>query len=103
MRILWVKVGGLWPLDSGGRLRSFHTIAELTRRHRVTLLTTHGSRDDPAGLAAQLAGCERVISLPYTVPKQGSARFVGALLRSWLSRLPVDLWRWRISAVRKQV
>jgi len=103
MRILWVKLGGLWPLDSGGRLRTFHTVAELTRRHRVTLVTTHGPRDDPAGLEAQLAGCERVISLPYAVPKQGSARFARAVLGSWLSPLPVDLWRWRIPAVRNEV
>jgi len=103
MRILWVKLGGLWPLNTGGRLRSFHIIAELTRRHRVTLVTTHGPRDDPAGLAAQLVSCEQVISLPYAVPKQGSARFAAAVLGSWLSLLPVDLWRWRIPAVRKEV
>ena len=52
MRILWVKPGGLWPLDTGGRLRSFHLVAELSRRHRMTLLTTHGRADDPQGLAA---------------------------------------------------
>ena len=32
MRILWVKIGGLWPLNMGGRLRSFHAIAELAKR-----------------------------------------------------------------------
>jgi hypothetical protein len=26
---LWVKVGGLWPLTTGGRLRSFHMLAEI--------------------------------------------------------------------------
>jgi len=103
MRILWVKVGGLWPLNTGGRSRSFHILAELTRRHRVTLVTTHGLRDDPTGLGAQLAGCEQVISLPYAAPKQGSARFAGAVLGSWLSTLPVDVWRWRIPAMQKEV
>src|SRR2546430_2049494 len=101
MRILWVKLGGLWPLNTGGRLRSFHIIAELTRRHRVTLVTTHGPRDDPAGLAAQLVSCEQVISLPYAVPKQGSARFAAAVLGSWLSLLPVDLWRGRVPPLRE--
>src|SRR5207249_766173 len=61
MRILWVKVGGLWPLNTGGRLRSFHTIAQLARRHRVTVLTTHGPADAPEGLDAQLADCEQVL------------------------------------------
>jgi polysaccharide biosynthesis protein PslH len=103
MRILWVKVGGLWPLDTGGRLRSFHIIDELSRRHRLTVLTTHGPGDDPAGLARQLPRCERVVSLPYALAKRESVRFAAALLRSWLSPLPVDLWKSRVPALRRDV
>jgi len=102
MRILWVKVGGLWPLNTGGRLRSFHIISELSRRHRVTLLTTHGPADDPAGLAAALPRCETVESFPMRIAKHGSARFVTALLRSWLSPLPVDVWKSRVASLRRE-
>ena len=103
MRILWVKVGGLWPLNTGGRLRSFYIISELARRHRVILLTSHGPTDDQEGLAAGLSRCERVISVPYAIPKHGSARFALALLRSWFSPLPVDIWKCRIPALHKEV
>ena len=54
MRIL-VKMGGLWPSTTGRRVRSLHTIAELSRRHQVTVITTHGVGDDPEGLARHLA------------------------------------------------
>lgn len=103
MHILWVKVGGLWPLNMGGRLRSFHTIAELARRHRVTVLTTHGPGEEPDALAAQLPGCESVESFFHRAGKVGSASFVRALARSWLSPLPVDLWKWRVPALREAV
>jgi sugar transferase (PEP-CTERM/EpsH1 system associated) len=103
MRILWVKPGGLWPLNTGGRLRSFHLIAELSRRHRVTVLTTHGAADDPQGLASHLPACERVESVPYTLPKVGTARFALAVARSWMSRYPADLWRWRPAELRAGV
>src|SRR2546427_2139273 len=103
MRILWVKVGGLWPLNAGGRLRSFHIIGQLGRRHRVTLLTTHGPRDDPEGLAARLSNCEHVISVPCAIPKRTSPWFALALLRSWLSPLPVDLWKCRVPALAQEV
>jgi len=103
MRILWVNVDGLWPLNTGGRLRSFHIVAELTRRHRVTVVTAHGPQGDPAGLAAQLTRCDRVISLPYAAPKRGTARFAAALARSWLSPLPVHIRKWRSAAVRQEV
>jgi len=103
MRLVWVKVGGLWPLNTGGRARSFHIISELSQRHRVTLLTTHGRGDDPGGLAARLPQCERVVSIPHAAPKRGGAGFATALLGSWLSPYPVDLWRWRAPALRDEV
>jgi sugar transferase (PEP-CTERM/EpsH1 system associated) len=101
MRLLWVKPGGLWPLNTGGRLRSFHTISELSRRHRVAVLTTHGPHDDPAELAVQLPRCD-VQSFPHRPPKQGSWRLAGALAGSWLSARPVDLWKWTVPRLRAE-
>ncbi|HSB80585.1 MAG TPA: glycosyltransferase family 4 protein [Candidatus Methylomirabilis sp.] len=101
MRILWVKVGGLWPLNTGGRLRSFHILSELSRHHPVTLLTTHGPDDDPEELPRRLPHCRGVRSMPATLPKRGSARFVGALLRSWLSSLPLDINKCRVPDLRR--
>jgi protein-tyrosine-phosphatase/glycosyltransferase involved in cell wall biosynthesis len=103
VRILWVKVGGLWPLNTGGRLRSFNVLSELARRHRVTLLTTHGPGDDPGALAAALPGLQEVASLPFAIPKRTSLRFAAAYLRSWPSRLPVDLHKFRVAALSREV
>jgi glycosyltransferase involved in cell wall biosynthesis len=102
MKILWVKIGGLWPLDTGGRLRTFHILSELSRRHAVTVLTTHGPAEDPDGLAAALPHAT-VRSVPHVIPKQGTPRFAAALARSWLSPLPADLLRCRVPALAGQV
>ena len=90
-----MTMGGLWPSTTGGRVRSLHTIAELSRRHQVTVVTTHGIGDDPEGLARHLSHCDRVISRPYVVPKRGSAEFPAALLRSWMSASWIVRRRWR--------
>jgi polysaccharide biosynthesis protein PslH len=103
MHILWVKVGGLWPLNTGGRLRSFHLIRELSQRHQLTVLTTHGPGDDPALLTEHLSGCARIVSLPYEIPKRDTARFAAALIRSWFSVYPVDLWKCRVAALANEV
>jgi sugar transferase (PEP-CTERM/EpsH1 system associated) len=100
MRILWVKMNGLWPANTGGRVRSLQIISALSRRHRVTLVTTHGSGDDPGGLSRQLPGCHRIYSIPFSVPKRGDSRFPASVARSWFSRDPVDLWKWRVKEVR---
>jgi len=103
MRILWVKMGGLWPSTTGGRVRSLQIISELSRRHDVSVVTTHGEGDDPEGLARRLSQCERVVSLPFTPPKRGTAAFAAALARSWFSTYPVDLWKWRVPELREHV
>jgi glycosyltransferase involved in cell wall biosynthesis len=103
MRILWVKMGGLWPATSGGRVRSLQIVSALARRHRVTVLTTHGPGDDPDGLARQLSHCQRVVSIPLAVAKRGDAAFAASVARSWLSPYPVDLWKWRLPSLRDEV
>ena len=62
MRILWVKVGGLWPPNAGGRLRSFHLAAQLARRHRVTVATTHAHGEDPEALGRAVPELAEVVS-----------------------------------------
>jgi glycosyltransferase involved in cell wall biosynthesis len=102
MRILWVKMGGLWPPTSGGRIRSLEILSAMSRQHEVTVLTTHGLEDDPDGLVQRLPRC-LVYSVPFTAPRLGSSAFALALARSWISPLPVDLWKWRSKAVHEQV
>jgi len=102
MRLLWVKMGGLWPSTSGGRIRSLEILSCLSQRHEVTVLTTEGPDDDPEGLARRLPHC-RIMSVPFVAPRLGSASFAVALARSWLSPLPVDLWKWRVDAIRDRV
>lgn len=103
MNILWVKMGGLWPATTGGRVRSLHIVSQLARRHTVTVVTTHGEGDDPAGLERRLPPGTRVVSIPYHALKRGDAAFPLALVRSWPSRYPVDLWKWQVPAVREHV
>jgi glycosyltransferase involved in cell wall biosynthesis len=101
--MLWIKVGGLWPPTAGGRLRSYHMLAELSRRHRLSIVTTHAPGDDPATLRNRLPAAESVLSVPHAAPKQGSAGFALALARSWMSPLPVDVLRWRAPGVGQAV
>jgi protein-tyrosine-phosphatase/glycosyltransferase involved in cell wall biosynthesis len=103
MRILWVKVGGIWPPETGGRIRTFHLISELARRHRVILATTHVPGEDPGAGAASFPACERILSLPARIPKRGSLRFLLALARSWPTRLPLDLAKFRVPELAREV
>lgn len=101
MRIVWVKMGGLWPLTSGGRQRSFHTLRELSRRHQVILVTTEGAGEDTVGLSTALGPGVRVHAWPVKAAFRGSVRGAAALAKSWLSREPAALSKWRVAGLRR--
>ncbi|HKT31105.1 MAG TPA: glycosyltransferase family 4 protein [Gammaproteobacteria bacterium] len=102
MRILWIKIGGLWPCNTGGRLRSFHLLRELSKQHTVTLLTSSDDVEQERALRAQLPQCREIICIPHRMPKWRSLRFALALVGSWLSALPVDMRRSRIARLRAE-
>lgn len=103
MRILWVKIGGLWPLDRGGRLRSFNLLHELSRTHEITVITTREPGFPADELARRLPDCRDVIEIPYRPVKHADRRFPFVFAKSWLAGRPVDIERARIPALAKVV
>jgi sugar transferase (PEP-CTERM/EpsH1 system associated) len=84
MRILWVKAGGLVPLDSGGKIRSFQTLKELSQRHEITLYTFYEAHSDDVHdqLRDMLA---RVIMRPLELPRRRSVADYALFARIILS------------------
>lgn len=72
MKILWVKSGGLVPLDHGGRIRSYQLAKELAREHDVSLFTFYA--EDPHDSHKELEQIfARVIGIPLHIPPAKSA------------------------------
>jgi sugar transferase (PEP-CTERM/EpsH1 system associated) len=71
LRVLWVKSGGLLPLDTGGKIRSFQLAKQLAKKHQVTLFTFYP--EDPADRHAELEQTfSRVIRIPMRLAKRAS-------------------------------
>jgi sugar transferase (PEP-CTERM/EpsH1 system associated) len=66
-----VKAGGLVPLDSGGRIRSYNILRQLAREHRVTYFGFHAEQDDAAHAELEKF-CERVVRCPLKLPEAKS-------------------------------
>ena len=54
MKILWVKAGGLVPPDTGGKIRSYNILRELSRAHSVTFFTFYAALVGLANLAVDV-------------------------------------------------
>ncbi len=103
MRILWVKLGGLWPLNSGGRLRSFNLLRELSREHDVTVATTREPWNPEGVLSRELPDCRSIIEIPHHPVKHSDPRFPFLLAKSWIVGRPVDIERSRVPELAASV
>jgi glycosyltransferase involved in cell wall biosynthesis len=75
VKILWVKPGKLLPLDTGGKLRSYNILRQLSAAHQVTYLSYYsGDRD-------QAYEQEVLQHLPGTIPVHTAVSDVTGLRR----------------------
>ena len=89
MRILWLKTAPLHPLDTGGKLRTYHMLRALCQRHEVTYLSLlpKGTPDEAVAGASEYSSTQ--LWIPHDQPHRRSARFAaGAALNALASRRP---------------
>src|SRR4051794_6789560 len=82
LNILWLKSGALHPLDTGGKLRTYNMLHELSRTHRITYLSLC-SPETPASskeLAEEYSHDQMWI--PWSEAPKRSLRFAVDLARN---------------------
>jgi sugar transferase (PEP-CTERM/EpsH1 system associated) len=103
MKILWLNAGLLLPLDKGGKLRTWHVMRHLARRHDITYL----SFEDATQTAADRDGMREVCSRLETVPRRDAAkgtwRFYADAAGYIVDRVPYAVAKYRSAAYRAKV
>ena len=95
MKILWLNAGLLLPLDKGGKLRTWHLMRHLARRHEITYL----SFSDPADTREHREGmrqvARRVETIPRTDPPKGTPAFYVDAGKYVIDRTPYAVAKYR--------
>jgi len=86
VKILWVKAGGLLPLDSGGKIRSYHILRELARNHQVTYFGFHAQQENATHRELEHI-FQQVVCCPLSLPV---AKSRAELLQYGLSIFSLD-------------
>ncbi|HTQ96823.1 MAG TPA: glycosyltransferase family 4 protein [Candidatus Acidoferrum sp.] len=86
MKILWVKAGGLYPPNVGGRIRSYQILKELAKQHSVTIFTYYAATGEDRHHVLERE-FSRVVSIPLSVP---TGRALGEALK-YVRFLPSSL------------
>ena len=75
MRILWLKSDLLLPLDKGGKLRTWHLMRHLARRHEITYLAFAEQGTPAADVDGMRQVAARVETVERSEPAKGTLRF----------------------------
>lgn len=100
MKILWIKAGGVVPLDSGGKIRSYHILHELSQQHEVTLFTFYAGASE--GMHSDVSKVlKKVICVPLNLPSSRSVRGLANYIAHSFSPLPYSMAKYYCSEVSR--
>ncbi len=103
MRILWLKSDLLLPLDKGGKLRTWHLMRHLARRHDITYLAFAEPDTPRAHLEGMAEVASRVETIPMADASKGSLRFYLNAAAHIVDPLPYAVGKYRSRAYRRRL
>ncbi len=103
MRILWLKSDLLLPLDKGGRLRTWHLLRHLARRHEIAYVSFADPGTPPEHLDGMRTVASRIDTIERSDPPKGSLRFYLDAARHVADPLPYAVGKYRSRAFRRIV
>ena len=103
MRLLWMKSDVLLPLDTGGKLRTWHLMRHLAARHDITYLgfSTPDQRREHIEGMHEVARAVHVV--PRSHPAKGSLNFYAGAAAHLLDPLPYAVGKYRSRAFRRRL
>jgi sugar transferase (PEP-CTERM/EpsH1 system associated) len=103
MRILWLKSDLLLPLDKGGKLRTWHLMRHLARRHEITYLAFAEPGTPQADIDGMKAVASRIETIERSDPSKGSFRFYADAALHVVDSLPYAVGKYRSRAFRRKL
>jgi polysaccharide biosynthesis protein PslH len=103
MTILWLSAGLLLPLDKGGKLRTWHLMRHLARRHHITFLSFADPETPEPHRAGMFEVCADLITVPRRDPAKGTARFVLDAATHVVRPLPYAVGKYRSPELRQRL
>jgi polysaccharide biosynthesis protein PslH len=103
-KILWIKADPLYPLDSGGKIRTFQMLKEWHSWHHITYLALF-----PAGMSEAAKSHASSYSSAQTwipwkdQPKRSLAFYLGLLKNLVFSRSPYVIDKYRSAAASSEI
>ena len=96
LKILWLKTGPLYPLDTGGKIRTYNMLKELKKMHHITYLSqiSIGTEKETTKNAAEY--CQEAIWIPWEETSKDNYKLYIELFQNMLfSDLPYAVQKYQ--------
>lgn len=103
MRILWLKSDLLLPLDKGGKLRTWHLMRQLAKRHAITFLSYADPDQPPDDVQGMREVAADVITVPRRDPAKGTVAFYADAARHLIDRRPYAVAKYESREYRQAI
>ena len=103
MRLLWIKSDVLLPLDTGGKLRTWHLLRHVAAHHEVTYLGFAAPDQRAEHVDGMHEVARHVHVVPRTNPPKGSLRFYADAVLHLADPLPYAVGKYRSRAFRRRL
>ena len=103
MKLLWLNAGLLLPLDKGGKLRTWHLMRQLARRHDISYLSFADPTSSPADVCGMREVASEVVTIPRSETPKGTAKFYTEAARYLVDRIPYAVAKYRSSEYRAAI
>lgn len=103
MRILWLKTDLLHPVDTGGKIRTYHMLKELRREHHITYLALEDGSASTDARARATEYCQEVLTVPHRTRAKFTAGFYLDLAQNLISPLPYFMKKYESAEMRREI
>jgi sugar transferase (PEP-CTERM/EpsH1 system associated) len=95
MKVLWLNSGLLLPLDKGGKLRTWHLMRHLAKRHSITYVCFADPHEKKEHREGMVEVCNSLVTVARTEPAKGSMAFYADAMRHVVNPLPYAVGKYR--------
>jgi len=95
VRILWLNAGLLLPLDKGGKLRTWHLMRHLARRHSITYVCFAEPNEKKEHREGMVEVCNSLVTVARSDPAKGSTAFYLDAVRHVVNALPYAVGKYQ--------
>src|SRR6266542_1186494 len=89
LKVLFLSQPFLYPLDTGGKIRTAKLLEQLTKMFDITLITNFDRSKDEPYFDRMARLCREYYPVPWKAIKKYSLRFYLRLMTRMLSRYPI--------------